>query len=58
MCTLKDTFLYYSSDCFSVNQALPVDVMSLISLCRETEFLLLAFFDTVNLLFLLDEGAC
>ena len=56
MCTLKDTSLYYSSDCFSVSQAFPVDVVSLISLCREMEFLPPAFFATVNVLFLLDEG--
>lgn len=54
MCTLKDTYLYYSSDCFSVNQAFTVAVVSLINLCREMEFLPPAFFAAVNMLFLLD----
>lgn len=51
MCTLKDTSQYYSSHCFSVCQAFSVGVVSLISLYREMEFLPLAFFATVKMLF-------
>lgn len=56
MHALKDTSFCDSSDCFSINQAFPVDLVSVISLCSKTEFDPFAFFVAVNVLFLFVEG--
>lgn len=51
MYALKDTSFYDSSDYFSISQAFPVDVVSVISVCSKMEFDPFAFFVAVNVLF-------
>lgn len=56
MYSLKDTYFYDSSDCFSINQAFPVDMVNVISLCSKMEFDPFAFCVAFNVLFLFVEG--